>query len=192
MQPLKMFGLGILWALLFPFILVGIVIVGVFGVVDFLIEFVIMVINFFRGKKLFPVYKEDEEAYNCLQKALDKQNAAKEAQAVPPAPQQVFVQQNFYTNPGAVPPAPGTPLPPGYVPPQVGQPNYGQIPQPGYGTLPPQQPQAPAGYIPPQPAQEQIPPRPELAKLPNFDASEYGNKTDTIEIDIDEGGEGDE
>ena len=179
MQPLKIFGLGILWALLFPFIVVGAALVGAFGTINFLIEFGIMVINFFRGKKLFPLYPEDQKAYEVLQKAIDKKNAQSDAAlAATPQPQQVFVQQNFYTTPGS--------LPPGVNPNQI-PPNYNA------GQLPPSYTQVPGNTGYPQPnaiPQQPVPQRPELASLPQFDASQFDNETHTIEIDIDEGGTG--
>ena len=198
MNALKTFGLGILWALLFPFIAVGIVIVGAFGAIDFVIEFFIMVFNFFRGKKLFPLYPEDEKAYAILQKAIDKKNGEAQAQ-VQPQPQQVFVQQNFYTNPGApIPPGSNGTFPPGYMPGQL-PPNYGQ--QNPYGQLPPQQ-QQPYGQVPPpqdpyasrpiETQTQELPPRPELARLPEFDVSDFPKETRSFDIDIDEGGEEDE
>ena len=200
MAALKKFGLGIIWALLFPFIVVGIAFVGLFGTVNFLIEFVIMVINFVTGKKLFPVYPEDKKAYDILQRAIAKRNgeATSPLPDQPPA-QQVFVQQNFY---GAVPPGA---LPPGYGQPQL-PPGYGQPLPPGYTQqIPPgyQQQQLPPGYtsqqLPPQQppvnenpqVQEAIPPRPQLAELPAFNPSEFGGDAPRqIEIDIDEGGGG--
>ena len=66
MTVLKKFGLGILWALLSPIILVAVALIGVFGAVDFVIEFGIMIVNFFRGKKLFPLYPEDEKALRAI------------------------------------------------------------------------------------------------------------------------------
>ena len=113
---------------------------AVFGAFDFIVEFIIMIINFFRGKKLFPVYPEDEKAYEILQRAIDKKNM--ESEQTPPMPQQpIYVQQNYYPQ--------GQPLPPGYQPgamPPYQQP--GAIP-PNYqqpGTMPPyQQP----GAMPP-------------------------------------------
>ena len=75
----------------------------------------------------------------------------------------------------------GQPLPPGYVPPQMTQAPYSALPN--------QPQQNPAGYIPEQQAAPNpVPQRPELAKLPSFDASEFSSKTETIEIDIDEAG----
>ena len=177
LRALRAFGQGLLWAVLLPFIAVGTFIVGVFGVVDFVIEFFIMIVNFFRGKKLFPVYPEDQRAYLLLQRAIDKQNGDLEAPAAQQQP--VYVQQNFY----------GTPQSPFPMPPS------GSIPQsPVQGQLPPgYQQQLPPGYpqqqLPPVQQQQQLPPyaetpaRPELASLPSFDPSGHP-KTDSIEIDI--------
>ena len=187
MTALKKFGIGILWAILLPFILVGVALVGVFGVFDFVIEFGIMIVNFFRGKKLFPMYPEDERAYQILQRAIDKKNGELQASETPaPAPQQVFVQQNFYTTPGAMPPGmnPGQ-LPPNYT--QYPGMNQGALP-PGYAPLPPQQQ---PGILPEsQPQQQAMPPRPDLARLPEFNPADYSHKeTDTIDIDVDGGDE---
>lgn len=214
MNALKTFGLGILWALLFPFIAVGIVIVGAFGAVDFLVEFVIMIINFFRGKKLFPVYPEDERAYTILQRAIDKKNGEAKVEPQAPQAQQVFIQQNYYTG-APIPPGTNGALPPGYgqIPPGYPQQNpyagqlppqqnpYGLPPQqnPYAGQLPPQQ-NPYAGQIPPNPyqqpvdvqASEPVPPRPELARLPEFDASDFPRETRSFDIDVDEGGQDDE
>ena len=154
MQALKKFGLGIIWALLFPFVVVGIGIVGVFGVFNFLIEFVIMVINFFKGKKLFPVYREDQRAYDILQRAIARKNGETDqplANSNPP--QQVFVQQNFYGQ----------------------NPNQPQLPPNSYqqAQLPPfQQPGALPQNPPQQPA---MPQRPELAQLPTFNPADLNN-----------------
>jgi len=144
MKGLKNFGLGILWALLSPILLLGIALAGVFGLINFLIQFVIMVINFFKGKKLFPMYKEDEIAYKRIQQAMgikpEEENPANPLSVAQtqPAPQQVFVQQNYYTQPGVNPAQPGTPYPqPGMQQPYVQQPVY---PQQGMPQQPMQQP----------------------------------------------------
>ncbi len=189
MQALKKFGLGILWAFLLPFIVVGVALVAVFGIPNFIIQFFIMIINFFRGKKLFPVFPEDQKAYQILQRAIDKKNGEMAQGEVPaPAPQQVFVQQNFYTNAPTPPGIPGAPtaLPPGYqqVPPGYQQlpPGYQQVPPPAYTQIPPAQP--------PQP--EPIPERPPLAELPPYDPKRVSSEPDTIEIDVDEGDDDDD
>ena len=85
MRALKGFGLGIVWALLLPFLLVAVGIVAVWGVINFLIQFVIMLVNFFRGKKVFPPFPEDEKAYTILKKAYDKQNGDIPANTPAPA-----------------------------------------------------------------------------------------------------------
>ena len=194
MQALKKFGLGILWAFLLPFIVVGVAIVGVFGIPNFFIQFFIMIVNFFRGKKLFPVFPEDQKAYQILQRAIDKKNGEAARSEVPPAPQQVFVQQNFYTQAPTPPGIPGGPtaLPPGYtqVPPgytQVPPPAYTQVPPPPYGQVPP--PAYPPLTSTPEP--EPIPERPPLAELPAYDPTRLKEGTDHIEIDV-EGDDDDE
>ena len=181
MQALKKFGLGIIWALLFPFVVVVSAIVGIFGLGSFFVEFVIMVINFVRGEKLFPLYPEEKRAMEILQRAIDRRNGEAEAQASPqPQPQQIVIQQNFYGQP---PVPPGTALPPGYnqaLPPGYGQqqlpPGYGQPLPPGYNQpLPP-------GYnqpLPPLQGQEApIPERPPLAELPQYDPSSETEEDD--------------
>ena len=162
MNGLKKFGLGILWALLSPIIILGIALVAAFGVFNFFIQFVIMVINFFRGKKLFPPFPEDEKAYKILKRAIDEQNGEEKAkQPVQAQPQQVYVQQNYYTQPGAMP----------GIPPQqnpYGNP-YQVPPQPPYTQQPPyiQQPQQQPPYQPlPNPLDQQPVNMPPLAEIP--------------------------
>lgn len=97
MKFLKSFGFGLLYIVLLPFILVGIALIAVYAVVVFFIEFVIMLINFFSGKKLFPPFEEDVKAQKIIQNQLD---AKLNPQPAPtPQPQTVFVQQNYYTSP---------------------------------------------------------------------------------------------
>ena len=147
MNALKRFGLGLLWVFLIPFILLGIAVVGVLGFINFPIQLVIMIVNFFRGKKAFPLFEEDEKAMAILQKAIDKKNGEVEAPPTP-APSTVFVQQNYY---GAVPP------PPGGLP--YGQPQYPQqgIPYQNPQAIPGQMSQGLPGYQNPQPLPGQVP-----------------------------------
>lgn len=148
MNLLKQFGLGILWALLSPVLLAAIALVGVFGLVNFFVQFVIMIVNFFRGKKLFPPLPEDEKAYAILKKAYADEDAAEEQakNAIPePTQQQVYIQQNFYQQPNpGFPPQPN----PGFPNPGIQQaPNpYLQQPNPYYQQQNPylQQPVNPA------------------------------------------------
>jgi len=107
MQFLKMFGLGILYALLFPFFLVILALFAVYGIMNFFIEFIIMLINFFKGKKLFAPYPEDEKAFAILQQL---QQAQLNAMNPKPATTNVYVQQNYYP-PHGHQPLGGTPTP---------------------------------------------------------------------------------
>ena len=110
MNVLKQFGLGILWALLFPFILVVIALIGVFGVFNFFVQFIIMIVNFFRGKKLFPPLPEDEKAYEILKKAYAQEDA-KQEQPIQEVDQskQIYIQNNYYQQPGQPMPNPQNP-----------------------------------------------------------------------------------
>ncbi len=146
MEFLKKFGIGILYALGFPLLLVLIALVAVYGVLVFLVEFVIMTINFFSGKKCFPVFPEDEEATKRKQEAIA---GASPKQDTPPTPNNIYVQQVYYN-------ADPTKMMGGF-PPQ-GNPSLSQQqpPFPGQGN--------PFLNIPQQP----VPPTPE--QLPHIDA----------------------
>ena len=183
MAALKRFGLGLLWIFLLPFILIAIAGVAVWGVFNFVIQFGVMVFNFFRGKKLFPLYPEDERAMEIQQRAIDKANQEQAPAPAQPAPQQVFVTQNYYAGGQMMPGMnPGLQNPYGQ-----GLPYQGQMPQQP-GMIPPQQPgmippqQQTPGYpyqgIPQQQNPQQPPvidaesyPTPQLAELPQYQPS---------------------
>lgn len=130
MEFLKKFGIGILYAVFFPVLLVVVALVGVYGILVFIVEFVIMLINFFSGRKCFPVFPEDEEATKRKQEALNIQSEQKEAPA--PAPQNIYVQQVYYSA------APNPNLNPGMPNPALGQ--QPPFPAPGVPFQNPQQP----------------------------------------------------
>lgn len=142
MEFLKKFGIGILYALGFPLLLVLVALVAVYGILVFLVEFVIMTINFFSGKKCFPVFPEDEEATKRKQEAIV---GASPKQETPPAPNHIYVQQVYYNaDPSKMM---------GGFPPQ-GNPSLSQQPPlPGQGNPFLNIPQQPAS-----PAPEQLPP----------------------------------
>ena len=150
MKFLKEFGIGIIFAICLPLLLALIALVGVYGIIDFIVEFVIMLVNFFSGRKCFPVFEEDEEAYRRKQEAL---NIAHEKEQPQPAPQpnNIYVQQVYYnTNPNQMG-QPGMPFP-GMNPQGIPQPNPtfqgGQIPQPNPAFQPNQIPQPGPAYVP--------------------------------------------
>lgn len=131
MKFLRNFGLGILWAVLFPLLCVVIALIAVYGVFAFVVEFIIMMVHFFQGKSLFPPFPEDEKAFDIRQAAFASTQEAKEP--VPPSQQiannhnsTTIIQQNYYNNQNPYPP---------HNP--YGNPYYGQ-PQMPY--TPPQQP----------------------------------------------------
>ena len=136
---LKNFGLGLLYVLLFPFILVGVVIFALDGFISCLFELVAILIRFFRGEKIFPPFPEDVRA----QEILAKNFGTKEETPAQPQPttQNVYVQQNYYPNPngpmmGQQNPALGNPqyqqpyqqMPPYQQPPYLQNPYLGQNP----------------------------------------------------------------
>ena len=92
MNAIKQFGLGILYAVLFPLILVIAALVGIFGIFNFLYQGIVLIVNFFSGKPIFPPFKEDNKAYDILQKAIDKQNGLEEEKKeAAPASQTGFI-----------------------------------------------------------------------------------------------------
>lgn len=108
MNFLKNFAIGLAYIILSPFLLLAIALTMVYGAVDFLVEFIIMMVNFFGGsKELFPVFPEDEEAYRRKQEALAAQNTPAPQPVPQPNPTNVTVQQFYYTPAGA--PQPMTP-----------------------------------------------------------------------------------
>lgn len=117
MKVLREFGLGIIWAFLAPFILIACALIAIYGVFNFFIQLIILLINFFKGEKLFPLFPEEKKAMEVYQKAIEKANGTEEKKEA--APQQIYVQQNFYSSGPA-------PLP-GQFPNQIS----GELPQSG-------------------------------------------------------------
>lgn len=165
MKIIKLFGLGLLYALLLPFILVAAVLFLVFGFFKSIGYFFILVVRFFKGEKLFPPFPEDIEAAKRIRaKLVDEGTVPPPAPAPQPAPStsNVYVQQNYYSNPNM----PGAQ--PGAVPPP--QPNLYFQPGPGYGPAMPPYPQGnpqqmgmnqQPGYIANQPMpNQQVPQNP--------------------------------
>ncbi len=96
MNAIKQFGLGIIYAVLFPLIVIIAAMIGFFGIINFFYQGILVLINFFKGKPIFPTYKEDKKAYDILQKAIDKQNGVEEKKENNTPTQTIYVQQNYY------------------------------------------------------------------------------------------------
>lgn len=138
MNAIKQFGLGIIYAVLFPLIVAVAAIIGVFGVINFFYQGILVLINFFKGKPIFPPYKEDSKAYEILQKAIDKQNGIEEKKETTAPTQTIYVQQNYYQQ-----------TPNGYIPQNQGNPTQNmngfiQSPQSSTNANPPFITQSPA------------------------------------------------
>ena len=65
----KSFGKGLLYVILFPFIIVGIVLYAVFGLFVFVFQFFKLIYLFFTGRTLFSDFEEDIAAKAILEKA---------------------------------------------------------------------------------------------------------------------------
>ena len=65
----KNFGKGLLYVVLFPFIIVGIVLYAVFGLFVFVFQFFKLIYLFFTGRTLFSDFEEDIAAKAILAKA---------------------------------------------------------------------------------------------------------------------------
>lgn len=129
MKVLKGLGLGTIYVIFLPFILVGAVLAAVVGIVRWFISIPVGIVRFFKGEKFFKPLKEDlevEQAIALHHENLVKKEAEEPAQPVQPISQATtYVQNNYYTNPNAqlgqqaLPPAPNG---------QLSSPNYQEIP----------------------------------------------------------------
>lgn len=129
MEFLKKFGIGILYAIFFPFLLLGIALVAVYGILTFVVEFVIMLINFFSGKKCFPVFEEDIEANKRKEEALSLQTQASTESNTENKTNNIYVQQVYYnTDPAKM--GMNNPFPQSQIP-NSPSPFDNQIPQSG-------------------------------------------------------------
>jgi len=100
MRFMKSFGLGILYTLFSPLILAVCIVIGLGGIVNFFVQFVLMLINFFKGKKLFPVFEEDVQALKILNASFEQKAGQIAQQQAQPQQGNTFIQQNFYAAPG--------------------------------------------------------------------------------------------
>lgn len=64
----KSIGKGFLYVLLFPIIIIGVVLYGVFGLIVFLFQFIKSIIYYFKGKSIDKNFKEDLQAEAILKR----------------------------------------------------------------------------------------------------------------------------
>lgn len=131
MKFLKALGLGIVYMLISPFIVVGAVCYMLYGLGRWFIFVPVGIIRYFKGEKFFKPLKEDIEVDAAI-KAYHDSLLAKETEEPQPPVQPVnntntttYVQNNYYTNPNQQPMGPGLNAP---MSQQLGAPQY-QNPQ---------------------------------------------------------------
>ena len=86
MKFLKNFGLGLLYALLFPVILAAVAVFAVYGFLKSIVYFFIYLVRFFKGEKIFAAFPEDEKAKEIIDRAPTKHLRAAELLSKPRAP----------------------------------------------------------------------------------------------------------
>lgn len=167
MEFLKKFGIGILYALFFPVLLMLIALVAVYGALTFVVEFVIMLINFFSGKKCFPVFEEDVEATKRKEEALSSQSPAPEGDKAENKTNNIYVQQVYYnTDPTkmGVPNSMGNPFPQSQMPSSQPLNNQGLQSNQNFQSQP-------TTFISPNPFQTQEPAQPSPIQIPSSSSS---------------------
>jgi hypothetical protein len=105
---LKNFALGLLYFFLLPLELLAIVVFGCYGLGIYVVGFIKGTIRFFKGKRFFEPFPEDEKLLEIRAAQVDLLAhpngvpATTPAPSAPAGPSTVYVQQNYYTgNPGA-------------------------------------------------------------------------------------------
>jgi len=97
---LKNFGLGLVYIVLLPFLLIALVLFAIYGLDVCIYLFFASTIRFFQGKEMFPTLPEDVKIAEIKKAQMDAQfgtPAPSAPQASAPAgPSTVYVQQNYY------------------------------------------------------------------------------------------------
>ena len=100
----KSFGLGLVYTLVFPLIVVGAFLYGVYGLSQWLVVTAKGLIRFFKGDRFFPPLREDKEVALLIKRQheaiLQGTPATSPTQpAIEPAPtsNNVYVQNNYYS-----------------------------------------------------------------------------------------------
>lgn len=106
------FGLGIVYVILLPFLLVIFVFMGIYGLFSNLLIGIRGIGRFFKGESFFATLPEDKliAIAEKAQRDAMLNPTPKEAPA-PEAPQHVYVQNNYYQSPAPNPTAPAPSIP---------------------------------------------------------------------------------
>ncbi len=99
----KNFGMGLVYTIVFPIIIVGSILYGIIGFFDWIVFGIGGIIRFFKGEEFYPTLREDKEVALVVKTQHDMM-----LNGVPPTPaptqtepssNQVYVQNNYYSQP---------------------------------------------------------------------------------------------
>ncbi len=131
MKFLKALGLGIVYMLIFPFILLGSALYMLYGLGRWFVLIPVGIIRYFKGEKFFKPLKEDievEAAKKAQHDALLSKETEEPSEPVQPISNTnttTYVQNNYYTNPNPQQMGPSLGAP---INQQLGGPQYQQQP----------------------------------------------------------------
>ncbi len=112
---IKSFGLGLLYMLLSPFLLLILLAFALYGIFNFFLVLGQGLVRFFKGQPFFPPFEEDEKAERMLNRGLEEKAETAPVAGTSAGTTNVYVQQNIYqgtapTN-SQVPPLPSARIP---------------------------------------------------------------------------------
>ncbi len=102
---LRNFGMGLVYIFLLPLLLIILAIGAIYCLCTWFYHACVLIYRFFRGQNGFEELKEDQLLKEKLEAKKEEDTPKPQEETKNAAPQQVFVQQNFYQ------------MPPGYIPP---------------------------------------------------------------------------
>lgn len=118
---IKSFGLGLLYMILSPILLLILAGFALYGLYNFVAVGVKGTIRFFKGKPFFPPFIEDEKAEKILTRGIEPDEGSKAPTVQNTGTTNVYVQQNIYQgvspnqipqgNQSAIPPLPNARIP---------------------------------------------------------------------------------
>ncbi len=105
----KNFGMGLVYTIVFPLIVVASLVYGIICVFEWIIKLFPRLIRFFKGEEFYPALREDKEVALVMKTQHERMlNGIPPSESNPPAekaPSAVYVQNNYYTQ------APASPTP---------------------------------------------------------------------------------
>ena len=112
---LKNFALGIVYIIILPFIVLGTVLAGLYGLASNVCLFLKGIVRFFKGERFLSRPQEDEEIAFIIKRQQDLLKNPEPTQPTPapaPSPSNVYVQNNYYQGSKPTDPALGAPTSP--------------------------------------------------------------------------------